>query len=331
MLFSTPLPGAIWGSCHQFQSTWYRSNMRSRYQSLRASARGANKGAGMSRTKNSEIPVILLKSARAKPDLERLRTRYYYSGSHAPVPTSIERVMSVLRAGKKKGKTMRRRTWHRDLPGGTRTTRTDRRTNGWSPKKLSPLYQMEVYRDTGDFSRYQDIRQVSRKLKPERENEGEREENGSVHSLLLACTMAAIALTRSHSCFSWFSPVSPPTLASTWGEWEVSVNDFAGAWPEWPRICHGSDRRSCLFPWEKCTILLTTVRWNWWLALEQADWVIALRFFKSRYISGHEWAKDSQSGFIGYMRAEISSTCCIPPCEAIIWSYHMKIIVETSI
>lgn len=132
------------------------------------------------RTKKSLI------SARAKTDLERaarerLRTRYYLfqltrSCSHE------YRASSVLRRGQKKGKTMSRKTWQRDLPGGTRTTRTDRRTNGRSSKKFSPLYQMEVYRDTDDFSRYQDIRQVSHKLKPEKEKEEEREENGLLFS-----------------------------------------------------------------------------------------------------------------------------------------------------
>jgi len=110
---------------------------------------------------------------------------------------------------------MRWRTWFCDLPSGTRTIWTDRRTNGRYPKKLSPLYQMEVYRDTGDFSRYQDIRQVSHKLKPEREKNKEREEN-SLFVLFFSRTRW-LALTRSHSLlFMIFSCLSPPRRLVLW-------------------------------------------------------------------------------------------------------------------
>lgn len=132
--------------------------------------------------------AISLKSARAKTDFERiakehLRTRLLFIPTHTlPFPRVSSELRSVLRRGRKKGKTMSRKTWQRDLPGGIRTTRTDRRTNGQSSKKFSPLYQIEVYRDTGDFSRYQDIRQVSHKLKPEKEKEEEREEKGLLFS-----------------------------------------------------------------------------------------------------------------------------------------------------
>lgn len=133
------------------------------------------------RTKNSEIPVGGLAKIDTRQDWsrtatkKRLRTRYYLfrftrSRSHEYRASYIR-----SKAKREKRKIMRRRTWHYDLPGGTRATRMNRRTNGRCPKKLSPLYQMEVYRDTGDFSRYQDIRQVSRKLKPEKERRRERE------------------------------------------------------------------------------------------------------------------------------------------------------------
>lgn len=96
------------------------------------------------RTKNSEIPVcdLAVRSARAKTDperaaRERLRTRYYLfrltrSRSHE---YRASYVRSKARAEKKR-ETMRRRTWQCDLPGGTRTTRTDRRTYGRIPEEV---------------------------------------------------------------------------------------------------------------------------------------------------------------------------------------------------
>ena len=142
--------------------------------------------------------AVLLKSTRAKTDLERatkkrLCTRYYLfrftrSRSH-------EYRASYVRSKAKgeKRKIMRRRIWHHDLPGDTRATGMDRRMNGRYPKKLSPLYQMEVYRDTGDFSRYQDIRQVSRK-KPEKERRREREKR-----MVLSFSFSHMHCSRIHS------------------------------------------------------------------------------------------------------------------------------------
>lgn len=134
------------------------------------------------RTKNSEIPMILLKSARAKPDLERatrecLRTRYYYSGSHAPVPTSIERVTSVLRGQKKK-----RKQWD-DEPGTAicqvareQLERTDGRTD--DPQRSSA--RCTRWRSIETLATSLVTRTFAKSLASwnQRENKGEREENG---------------------------------------------------------------------------------------------------------------------------------------------------------
>lgn len=204
----------------------------------------------------AQVPAARIKERYELVALKTRKFQWSCWNRHAPSPISnmprenvyvldtiipartlpFPRVSSYVRSktsAEKKEKTMRRRTWHHDLPGGTRTTWTDRRTNRRSPKKLSPLYQMEVYRDTGDFSRYQAIRQVSQVETRERTREREkrtvlsfsssRMHGGSARSHSLALVLFMI--------FSCVPAAEARTLASTWGEWEVSVNDFAGLGP----------------------------------------------------------------------------------------------------
>lgn len=89
---------------------WYRSDTRSGYQSRRVPAARIKRPIWIGCTKKEKLGNSRLRSCwnrhapRSIPNVPRERNVLdtIYSGSHAPVPTSIERVTSVLRRGQKK-------------------------------------------------------------------------------------------------------------------------------------------------------------------------------------------------------------------------------------
>lgn len=70
--------------------------------------------------------------------------------------------------------------------------------------RTGSLYQMEVYRDTGDFSRYREFfaRCLSRVETGERESEREEREIGVEHCSHSVASALILSLARSHSRFS---------------------------------------------------------------------------------------------------------------------------------
>jgi len=200
------------------------------------------------------------------------RIRYYLfglarSGSHEYREHYVCRRRTVRRRWCKKGENRERKN---GVPMIRQVTHEQPETTD-DPRK-SPLYQMEVYRDTGEFSRYRDTRRAFRGLKPEKERERDRErkrkregtereterERGrrrEPSSRSIAYGTLALPLARSHSHFSWFSPISLPSPSRgtpysgehVGREWEVFLNDFA-------RRPGSSDRTSRLSPREECRV-----------------------------------------------------------------------------
>ena len=168
--------------------------------------------------------AVLLKSARAKTDLERATKKNVYvldtiySGSHAPVPTSIELVRSKAKGEKRK--IMRQRIWHYDLPDGTRATGMDRRMNGIRRSSA----RCTRWKSTETLATSLVTRTFAKSLaRNQRKKEEEKERREwSFHSLLLTCTVVELTLTRSHlllfMIFSCLPAAKAHTVANTWGE-----------------------------------------------------------------------------------------------------------------